>query len=106
LEIDLKPTLIGRLLQFCYRPPTVRLAAWRNGAKGLLFRRRSPASMLGAGFVASPLILSNEDLLGCYTGKPPPRPSAYSVELLPGEERFWQDNIRFRVSEFGRANGS
>jgi hypothetical protein len=53
--------------------------------------------MLRAGFVASPLLLSNQDLLDCYTGKPPPRPGAYSVELLPGDRRFWQQAIGFRV---------
>ena len=71
LEIDLKPTLLGRLRQTFYRPPTVRLAAWREGAKGLLIRRRAPAAMLRAGFVASPLLLSNQDLLDCYSWQAP-----------------------------------
>ena len=102
LEIDLKPTLLGLLRQVLYQPATVRLAAWRAGDKGLLVRRRAPAAMLQAGFVASPLLLSNEDLLGCYTGNSPPRPGAYSVELLPGDGRFWQEAVQFRVYEIGR----
>jgi hypothetical protein len=102
LEIDLKLTLLGRLRQILYQPAAVRLAAWRAGPKGLLSRRRAPAAMLAAGFLASPLLLSNDDILGCYTGKPPPRAGAYSVELLPGDGRFWQDSIRFRVYEIGR----
>ena len=102
LEMDLKPTLLGRLRQVFYQPATVRLAAWREGSKGLLIRRRAAAAMLGAGFVASPLLLSNEDLLGCYTGKTPPRPGAYSVELLPRDRRFWQESVGFRVYEIGR----
>jgi hypothetical protein len=105
LEIELQPSLLGRLRQTFYRPPVVRLAAWREGVKGLLFRRRAPASMLAAGFLASPLLLSNEDFLGCYTGKPPPRPGAYSVELLSEDGRFWQDGIRFRVYEIEREKG-
>jgi hypothetical protein len=75
----------------------MRLAAWRQGAKGLLAQRRAPAAMLAAGFVASPLLLRNEDVLGLYDGNPIPRPAAYSVELLAGEDRFWQPGIRFRV---------
>jgi hypothetical protein len=106
LEIDLKPTLLGRLRQIFYQPTAVRLAAWREGSKGLLSRRHAPAAMLAAGFLASPLLLSNEDLLGCYTGKPPPRAGAYSVELLPGDGRFWQDSIRFRIYEIGRGKGA
>ena len=102
LEIDLKPTLLGLLRQVLYQPATVRLAAWREGDKGLLVRRRAPAAMLQAGFVASPLLLSNEDLLCYYTGNSPPRPSAYSVELLPGDGRFWQEAVQFRVCEIGQ----
>jgi hypothetical protein len=97
LEIDLKPTLLGRLRQILYRSSEVRLAAWRDESKRLLLRRRAPAPMLAAGLLASPLVLSNEDFLGCYTGKHPPRPAAYSVELLPGEAHFWESAIRFRV---------
>jgi len=106
LEIDLKPTLLGRLRQFLYQPSAVRLAAWRAGAKGLLLRRRAPAAMLAAGFLASPLLSSNEDFMACYTGKSAPRPGAYSVELLPGEGCFWQDSIRFRIYEIERGSGS
>jgi hypothetical protein len=106
LEIGLEPTLLGRSRQFFYRPSTVRLAAWREPGKGLLIRRRSPAAMLSAGFFASPLLLSDDDVLKCYSGDALPRPGAYSVELLPGEKRFWQNTIRFRVSEISPAKGS
>jgi hypothetical protein len=97
LEVNLEPTLAGRLRELLYRPPTVRLAAWREPGKGLLTRRRAPALMLAAGFVASPLLLRNEDALGLYAGKAVSRPAAYSVELLPGQEQFWQQAARFRV---------
>ena len=40
LEIGMKPTWLGRLRQFFLRPAPVRLAAWRQGAKGLLAQRR------------------------------------------------------------------
>jgi hypothetical protein len=106
LEIDLEPTLLGRLRQLFYQPSVVRLAAWREGSKGLLLRRRAPASMLGAGFLASPLLASNEDVLSFYAGKSLPRPGAYSVELQPEDRRFWQDRIRFRVYEIGRGKGT
>jgi hypothetical protein len=105
LEIDLKPTLLGRLRQFFFQPATLRLAAWREGSKGLLIRRRAPAAMMQAGFVASPLLLSNEDLLGCYTGSTPARPGAYSVELLPRDARFWQEKVGFKVYKIGPGKG-
>ena len=97
LEISLTPSVTGRLREFFYRPPPVRLAAWREPGKGLLSRRRAPAPMLAAGFLASPLLLRNGDVLDLYDGKPVARPAAYSVELLPGQEHFWQEAVRFRV---------
>jgi hypothetical protein len=105
LEISLEPTLPGRLRQFFYRPPTVRLAAWGESAKRPLLQRRAPAPMLAAGFVASPLLQRNEDMLARYSGNPASRPSGYSVELLPGEEHFWQSAARFRVFEILAAEG-
>jgi hypothetical protein len=97
LEIELKPTWLGRLRQVLYQPPAVRLAAWRKESDRLLARRRAPAPMLAAGFVASPLLMRNEDVLGRYKGELPSRPGSYSVELLPGEEHFWQNEAHFRI---------
>jgi len=75
----------------------VRLAAWRELRRGLLLRKRAPASMLAAGFLASPLLQRNPDLLELYAAHAATRPRAYSVELLPGDERFWQVPFRFRI---------
>jgi hypothetical protein len=100
LEIALEPAWLGWLRQILYQPPPVRLAAWRDeGPKNLLARRRAPAPMLAAGFVASPLLLRNDDLAAWYNHTPPSRPTGYSVELLPGDERYWQSTIPFRIFE-------
>jgi hypothetical protein len=97
LEISLKSSLAGQLRQFLYRPPVVRLAAWREPGRDQIVRRRAPASMLAAGFLASPLVLNNEDVLKLYQSEEANRPGAYSVELLPGEEHWWQEQVRFRL---------
>ena len=100
LEIKMEPTWLGQLRQFLYQPATVRLAAWgEEGPRKLLARRRAPAPMLAAGFVASPLLLGNGDVLRYYRHEPLSRPTAYSVELLPGDERFWQNTVHFRLLE-------
>ncbi len=97
LEIQLEPTWRGRLRQFFFRPPTVRLAAWSVAGKKLLTRQRAPAPMLAAGFLVSPLLLTTDDVLDLYTSNPVKRPVACSVELLPGEERFWKTNFQYRL---------
>jgi lysophospholipase L1-like esterase len=97
LEISLEPTLLGRLRQVLSRPPTVRLAAWHEPGGKLLVRNRAPAQMMAAGFLASPLLLNNEDVLNLYADRAIIRPGACSVELLPGERGYWQDAVRYRI---------
>jgi hypothetical protein len=97
MEVELKPSWLGRLRQFLYQPPTVRIAAWADPARNLICRQRAPAPMLSAGFVASPMLRQNQDVEDLYTGKSLKRPAAYTVELLPGQESYWQEAIRFRI---------
>jgi hypothetical protein len=105
LEIGMNPTLLGRLRQFFLRPAPVRLAAWRQGVKGLLAQRRAPAAMLAAGFVASPLVLSTQDVTDFYAGKDPARPDSYSVVLQPEDRRFWQEAVPYRIYQIARSDG-
>jgi hypothetical protein len=67
LEISLQPSWLGWLRQLLYRPPTVRLAIWQESGGKLLLRNHAPAQMLAAGFLASPLLLDNQDVLNLYT---------------------------------------
>ncbi len=97
LQIEAAPSLAGQVRQFFYRAPTMRLGAYREPGKGLLLRRRTPAAMLAAGFVASPLLATTTDVLNLYKGTNIVQPGAYSVELLPGSEAWWQSVIRFRI---------
>jgi hypothetical protein len=97
LEIELRPSLLGQMRKLLYQPPTVRLAAWGETAKTPLLRGRAPVAMLSAGFLASPLLWRTEDVQHLFAGQPVSHPSAYSVEVLQGEERFWRPTIRFRL---------
>ena len=106
LEIHIEPTLAGRVREFLYRAPTVRLAVWRQPGKDLLDRHRAPPASLAAGFIASPLLTKTRDLQGVLEGKPAVRPGAFSVELLPGEERWWQPVLRYRVYSMDKPPGS
>ncbi|HWQ90634.1 MAG TPA: hypothetical protein VN673_03100, partial [Clostridia bacterium] len=96
LEIEMKPSWSGMLRQLLMRPPPVRLAA-QSPEGQLLTRGRAPATMLSAGFLASPLLSRTEDLLALYSQKPGVRPSGYAVELVPGHEGYWKKQIQFRI---------
>ncbi len=97
LEISLEPTLLGRLREFLYRPPTVRLAAWEAAGGKLMVRTHAPAPMLATGFLASPLLLDNHDVLNLYTGREIKRPGAYSVEMPLSEHWCWKDEVHYRI---------
>jgi len=97
LEIQLEPSFSGRLRRFFYRPPTVRLAAWSESGSSPMLKRRAPASMLAAGFLASPLLADTDDVSSVYSDAGRKTPASYSVQLLPGEEHFWKSEIKFRI---------
>ncbi len=96
LEIDAEPSWRGRARGILYQAPLVRLGVEREpGARPLKFR--APPPMLAAGFLASPLLLDNEDVLRFYTAGTIGRPQAYTIELLPGQESLWQSSFTYRL---------
>jgi hypothetical protein len=96
LEFQLTPSLAGLVQQFIYQPPIVRLAA-RQADGTVIIRRRSPVSMLAAGFIASPLIVGQGDFAGLYSGQSGVHPASYSIELVKGEEFLWRKEAHFRL---------
>ena len=97
MEVDLEPTLAGRVREFFYRPAQVRLKviAADGCAQGAEFD--APAPMLSAGFLASPFLLGNGDVVELCTGHAVQRPKGYSVELDPAAETWWQAAIHYRL---------
>jgi hypothetical protein len=106
VEIDLEPSFAGQLRQFFLRPPVVRLTAWGAPGEQVLLRGRAPASMLGAGFLARPLLSRTKDVVSLYQGKAVRQPRAYSIDMLPGEERYWKSDIQVRIYQIENRLGS
>ncbi len=97
LEITAKPSVLGQLRQLLYRPPTVRLAAWADPGGKLMARNHAPAPMLAAGFLASPMLTDNNDVLDLFTSRTIKRPGAYSIEVPTEEKRCWEQSIQYRI---------
>jgi hypothetical protein len=97
VQIRLDPSWQGRIREFFFRPPKVRLGIWQEPGQGRIARPPAPALMLAAGFLASPLLLHQSDVLDLYAGRAVPRPGAYSVEVEPGEAVMWQQTVRYRI---------
>ena len=97
LEVNTSLSQWGKVRAFFYQPPIMRLAVWRAPSQGRFNRLRAPPPMMAAGFLASPLLLHNEDVEGLYRGKPLTRPGAYSLEVAPGEAALWQKTAQVRI---------
>jgi hypothetical protein len=102
LEVELAATPLGELRHIFFKTPKVYLAAWRGSSRAAKNRSLAPPPMLAAGFFASPLLVTRKDVQDFYERKPLNRPKAYSVELSPGTEGYWQDNMRFRIYKIER----
>ena len=100
MEISLRPTLLGRLQEFFYQPPNVRLCCWRGGQGEKAEFFRAPTPMLEGGFVISPLLRDNATVREYYEGKSDSKPSAVSLELGTRDRRFYQESFSFRVYSF------
>jgi len=96
LEITLESTLLGRMRQFLYKPPQVWLKVEGDGSEGRADKFWAPARMLEAGFLASPLVLDNLDVLHVYTGEAMVRPRAYSLDAGPAG-RYYRTPFRYRI---------
>lgn len=80
LEVDLRPSATARLMSLLVRPPTTRLRLWEVAGDegGAVFH--APAPMLAAGFVASPILTGNDDVIAAAVGRPTRRLAAFAVE--------------------------
>jgi hypothetical protein len=97
LEIELHPTLYGRLRSFVYKPLETGLTIWTRADPKTPVKFRAPAAMLAAGFLVKPLALRNDDVRDIWTGVKDESLEALSVELAPSVLAAWQSDIHFRV---------
>ncbi len=97
IEIDLPRTLLGRVRDFFYKPPIVRLAL--KDTAGNTTSYRLPLPLARAGFIVNPMI---EDTVGFmqFTGGKPERHAATATLLVAEEDRrYLAPSARVRLSE-------
>jgi hypothetical protein len=97
LEVTVQPTWRGRLLQFFFKPSCISLELWPDtpASDGDIFQ--APASMLAAGFVVSPLVMKNEDLVDAYTGEGIRHAAACSIQVKKETAHYWHQEINYKV---------
>ncbi|MEO6003595.1 MAG: hypothetical protein ABIZ04_05625 [Opitutus sp.] len=90
-EIDIRPSLLGRLRTFFYKPPTLRLAVTDGGGNKSVFRLvRGQAK---TGFLVYPHFMSNYNVVKFQEGGPGPRIAELAVELPPEQRKYYQRDI-------------
>jgi hypothetical protein len=96
IELHVSPTLTGKITGLAFKTSALRLSVNRGPHKSpAVFQ--APAPMIAAGFLASPLLLRNEDLAAFYADDSANRPEAYSLSCPDAEKYLWRDEIFFRI---------
>jgi hypothetical protein len=91
-EIEYRPTLIGRLRRFLFRPPLVQLSLTDTQQSETVYRLPRPIGR--AGFIVSPIIDNMLEYMRAAGGTPSRRLSTLSVDVAPGEPAYIQDEIK------------
>ena len=99
IEIEIKSSLAGRVMQLLYRPSPIRLSVWSDSGEKpkRLERRQAARSVLQSGFVVSPFLLTTDtadEFLSHHTAL---QPAALSLEPEARKAFLWNDTIRFRL---------
>lgn len=94
-EIDVRPTLLGRLRTFFYKPPVLRLAVTDGGATTTTFRL--VAGQAQTGFLAYPHFTSNYNVGKYQEGEHGPRIAKLALVLPPEDRKYYRasSDVRF-----------
>jgi hypothetical protein len=101
-EIDVQPTLLGKLWTALYKPPELRISVTLTGGQARNFR--FVPGMAKAGFILSPLITdTNEFVLLTAASRDNLARNvvkSFSISAVAGKSLFWQDTYSVRLAEF------
>jgi hypothetical protein len=93
-ELDIHPSLLGRLRAFFYKPPQMELAVTDGGGETTKFRLiRGQAS---TGFLVYPHFTSNLNVTNFQAGEQGPRITQMSVILPPEHRKYFKRFIDVR----------
>jgi hypothetical protein len=93
MQVDIKPTFLGRLMNFVYQAPVLSLNI--QGGKRTVTKRFIP-EMAKSGFLLTPPIAGNQDVIGIYKGV---GAIVYSFSFSRPADAWWQlsDKITVRL---------
>ncbi len=107
-EVDLEPTLLGRLLTTLLNPPQLNmLVKLRDGSSG---KYRVIANMMKTGFIVSPLVRNTEEFALLAKGdkrfEEDAKVASISIEPSYGGSVFWARTYTLTLKKYHSAQGS
>lgn len=109
-EVDLQPTLVGRLLMVLFKPPELNIVLNLRNGKSKSYRIIS--SMMATGFIVSPLVCNTGEFASLAVGNRrfQEEGKVESVSIAPsyGGSVLWSDTYTLTLKEYHgpRAEGS
>jgi hypothetical protein len=94
--VDIRPSLLGRLRAFLYKAPLLNLKLTDDGNSEHIYRLIR--DMARTGFLLHPYFDSNYAIERYERGNDPPRVASFSIELPSGQRKYFQPDIRVRLS--------
>lgn len=89
LKVTAAPSILGRARSLLYKPSELNFSA--VDAAGREIHHRILPKACQAGFLVSPIVETQADLLDYMEGRPTPRLRNLRIEPLPGEGKYWND---------------
>jgi len=103
-EVDLKPTLAGRLLIALFNPPQLKIEV--DLGDGTTRSYRVVSNMMKTGFLVSPLVADTDDFASLAAGIARPkndrRVARISITPTYGGSVFWSDTYTLTLKEYIR----
>ena len=103
-EVEIAPSLLGRLRTFFYKPPEIRFDVTDGGGNPATFRMVRERAR--AGFLIYPHITSNYNVVKYQEGEPGPRIARFTPLMPPGQRKYFGRDIQVRFYQlppFSRA---
>jgi len=96
LEADLRPSLLGHLRNFLYKPPHLYLELEDTAGKTSTYRM---APSIGrAGFILSPMVEDLMSFINFAAGEPGRVVRRLTLKTAPGDEKYFAAKARARLS--------
>jgi hypothetical protein len=96
LELEIKKSILGKLVGALYKPPVLEIAV--TSTDGLAVRYRLISPMAASGFIINPMLLSGDDLIRATRGTESKATRSFAVSISPGDQMFYQGAIQYRMT--------